>query len=261
MVVGRVAEIWRYPIKSLQGEQLSTASIDDGIAGDRRWGIFNVETGALMSAKRYPRLLEGAARVVDDLCLLTLPETEMPIASNDPDVNAVLTEWLQTDVRLESPQPGVTAAIDIELDDGGEDPGPTTIVSFDTQPGWFYDSTSSLHLISTATLAELDRVIGPGAGDVRRFRPNIVVDTDTPFAEEQWVDETLVIGSTTMWVKKPTDRCVVITRAQPTFAASRETLKYLAKNNDRNAGISAQPDQPGSITVGDDVVLLAPDRL
>lgn len=103
----------------------------------------------------------------------------------------------------------------------------------------------------TGTLAHVEANVGPGAGAVARFRPNIVVDTDSPHIEEHWVDQVLSLGTARAWVKKPTDRCVLITRALPGQEPGRGALRFLAKDNDRNAGISAQPRQAGTVRVGD----------
>ena len=259
MVALPVVELWRYPVKSMQGERLDATTFDEVIPGDRGWGIVDHETGHLMSAKRYPLLLRGSARVDDGACVITLPDGTVT-SDRAPDVNDVLSSWLERRVTLETPQPDTTMAIDIEWDDGDDEPGELAVFDFPTQPGRFHDSTSAIHIISTATLAHLEREVGTGAGDVRRFRPNIVVEADDPFLpfiEEAWVDQTLAVGSGTAWVKKPTDRCAVITREQATFPASRDTLRYLARTNGRNAGVSAQPRRAGTVAVGDTIAAVS----
>ena len=99
----------------------------------------------------------------------------------------------------------------------------------------------------------LDARIGDGAGDVRRFRPNIVVNTSEAFVEDEWVGKELLLGSVTVDVKKRTDRCIVISRAFGEYPASRKTLKYLSKNHQREAGLSLEPTQSGHMAVGDSV--------
>lgn len=250
MVAGPIRELWRYPVKSLQGEQLERTEIGDGIPGDRAWGIVEVETGRLLSAKTVGAMLGASARLVDGRCLITLPDGR-DTSDDAADVDEVLSAWLGREVTLERATPGETRTIEIEWDEGQDEPGELPVFEFSTQPGWFYDSTSSLHLISTGTLAHIEAAAGPGAGAVRRYRPNIVVELDEPYGEEAWVDATLSLGSATAWVKKPTDRCVLITRALPGHEASREPLMFLARDNGRNAGISAQPRSPGTVSVGD----------
>lgn len=250
-----ITELWRYPVKSLQGERVDHTEITDVIPGDRGWGVVAIDTGELLSAKRVPQLLEGAARLDGhDRCVLTLPQGE--IGSDDAAADEALSTWLDRDVRLARPTPGESATIGIDWDEGqAELPDELPVFEFPTQPGWFFDSTSSLHLIGTATLDTLDAEVGAGAGDVRRFRPNLVVETTDAWFEDHWVDETLSIGTATAWVKKRTDRCVVITRAQPGFEASRDTLVHLARTHGRDAGISLQPRSPGSVAVGDTITV------
>ena len=132
----RVSELWRYPVKSLQGERLDTAEIGaDGIAGDRRWALFDVATGAVLTARRDPDLLFAAGRLraaggVD----IVLPDGT--VTADD----AVLSDWLGRPVALRSA-------------DGA---------------GAFHDADEArLSLISTGTLGDWDR---------RRFRSNVVLD-------------------------------------------------------------------------------------
>tara|TARA_Y100000590_G_scaffold256014_1_gene287555 strand:+ start:240 stop:998 length:759 start_codon:yes stop_codon:yes gene_type:complete len=245
-----VNQIWRYPVKSLQGEQLASTQVEDSIPGDRGWGIIDTSTGLLLSAKRVPKLFDGQARIDGTDCIITFGGDE--ITSRDPKIDSRLSSWLEREVTLSEPTVGETKSIEIEWDDGSdESPDDPDIFEFSTSPGWFFDSSSSLHLIGTATLAFLDKRIGKGSGDVRRFRPNIVAGTKEPFEENNWVGKNLVIGDTEISVKKRTDRCIVITRAFGDYESSRATLRYLSANHDREAGISMSPITSGSIAVGD----------
>lgn len=248
-----IRELWRYPVKSLQGERLDDVVVGDLIPGDRRWGVVDVETRKLLSAKTVPDLLQGAARVEGEACRIELPGGTT--GSDDDAVDERLSAWLGRPVRLATTRAGETATISIEWDEGQDDPGELPVFDFETQPGWFFDSGSSLHLIGTATLEHLEREVGPGAGDVRRFRPNLVAFTTRPFEEDDWVDAVLGIGAATAWVKKRTERCVVITRAFGEHPPSRDTLRHLARTHGRDAGISLQPRMSGRIAVGDAVTL------
>lgn len=254
-VGARVTELWRYPVKSLQGEQIDVIDVGPGVPYDRAWGILDGATGHLLSAKTVPDLLAGAARVVGGRCHITLPDGSTT-GDHRSDVDEVLSDWLGRLVRLARPEPEQAATIEIEWDEGQDDPGELPVFEFSTQPGSFLDSGSAVHLISTGTLDHLTAELGADAGDARRFRPNVVVDLSGAFAEEAWVDRTLALGSATAWVEKPTDRCVVITRAFPGVNASRSVLQLLARQNGRNAGVSAQPRLPGRVQVGDAVAPL-----
>ena len=252
VATARITELWRYPVKSLGGEQLQTTEITDVIPGDRGWGIIDTGNGALLSAKTVPALLLASAHIVDGVCEIALPDGTTTSARAD-DVDSILSMWLDRPVALVTPEPDGQRSIAIEWDEGQDDPGELPVFDFPTQPGWFYDSTSALHIIGTATLAHVEANTGAGMGAVARFRPNIVVETDEPYAEEAWVDATLSIGTATAWVKKPTDRCVMLSRYVPGHGAGRGALRFLAKDNDRNAGISAQPRSPGTVSIGDTI--------
>jgi hypothetical protein len=250
-----VQQIWRYPVKSLQGESLDSTQITDVIPGDRGWGIIDNQTGHLLSAKRVPRLLEGQARIISDHCVLTIDRNEF--SSEEDKINEKLSDWLERPVTLSKPNTGETRNIEIEWDDGTaeilQDPD---VFEFSTAPGWFFDSSSSLNLMGSATLDFLEKRVGPGSGDVRRFRPNLLVETEKPFEENDWVGKSLRIGTAEAFVKKRTDRCIVITRGIGEFSASRSTLRFLSDHHDREAGISMNPTQPGVIRTGDVVKVL-----
>jgi len=223
-----IEQIWRYPVKSLQGEQLESTDITDMIPGDRRWGIVDLETNILLSAKRVPKLLEGHARIIGDHCIISIDRNEL--SSQEPDIDEKLSNWLGRSVTLMKPTSGETKSIEIEWDDGtDETPEDPNIFEFSTSPGWFFDSSSSLHLIGTATLDLLEKRVGKGSGDVRRFRPNIVALTDEPFVENNWVGKKLCIGTTEINVNKRTDRCIVVTRAFDEYQASRQRYGTLQR--------------------------------
>lgn len=245
-----IEQLWRYPVKSLQGEEINSTTVSDVIPGDRAWGIMDCENGQLLSAKRVPKLLEGSAKLVTDGCVLTIEGSDYH--SSDPKINEILSTWLGRNTRLASPTPGQQETIEIEWDEGAEHvPEQPEILEFSTSPGWFYDSSSSLHLIGSGTLSMLNARVGGGAGDVRRFRPNIVVSTPDAFIEDEWVGKDLLLGTVTASVKKRTDRCIVITRAVGEHPASRTTLKYLSRNHQREAGISLNPTKSGRMSIGD----------
>ncbi|MCU1359554.1 MAG: domain protein beta barrel domain protein, partial [Ilumatobacteraceae bacterium] len=71
-----VHEIWRYPVKSIGGERLTTAHVSQyGISGDRGWGIVDRTTGMVLTARRSPLLLFASARVdADGQVQIVLPD-------------------------------------------------------------------------------------------------------------------------------------------------------------------------------------------
>ena len=115
----------------------------------------------------------GQARIIRDHCVLTIDRNEF--SSEEDKINEKLSDWLERPVTLSKPNAGETRNIEIEWDDGTaeilQDPD---VFEFSTAPGWFFDSSSSLNLMGSATLDFLEKRVGPGSGDVRRFRPNLL---------------------------------------------------------------------------------------
>jgi uncharacterized protein YcbX len=61
----RVTRLWRYPVKSMQGEPLREAIVGErGIEGDRQWALVALGTGKALTARREPQLLYASARLV-----------------------------------------------------------------------------------------------------------------------------------------------------------------------------------------------------
>jgi uncharacterized protein YcbX len=132
-----------------------------------------------------------------------------------------------------------------------------TVARFATPPGTFVD-LGPVHLMSTTSLASLPPE-GEEPYDVRRFRPNVLVEVgehDSDFPEAHWVGADVEIGSATMRVTIPTIRCVVPTRPQPDLPLDRQVTRQLATRTDRFLGVYADVTKPGLLRVGDVVSVL-----
>ena len=279
VVYGRhmLAEIWRYPIKSCAGEALQAVAVSStGLDCDRSWAVVDSDTGLVASAKRpslwggllaFRAAVEGQAVVLelpdgmystDDLSALegalsselerrvVLRRAEVisspTLERNDPDMDA-----LNEDGRVAVGDPVLGSL-------GGASPEGTV---FDFAP---------VHLISTSTLAVLERAGGPTAGDLRRFRPNLVLDVDGPaFQENDWPGRLLAIGTELVVdVMIPSPRCIVPSLPQAGLSRSPSTLRGVASLNRIEleghgvhscAGVYAAVHQPGSVAVGAEVSL------
>ena len=223
--VGTVAEVWRYPVKSLPGERLHRrVSVGPGgVEGDRRRAVVDESTGKVLSAKTVPALLSAS-----------------------PDwTGAELSSFLGRTVRLAQPVAGEAAVFDMDVDP--EDA--TDTVELRTPPGSFFDSRSTLHLLTTASL---------GANDVRRFRPNLLVTSDGGgFPEDDWVGRTLRIGEgVEATVRKRTGRCVLITRAQPGLAKDVSLYRSLVRDRGGDLGVYVDARTAGTVAAGDPVELV-----
>lgn len=244
MPLARVLELWRYPVKSMAGERLQAADITlAGIPGDRSFGIVEQARGRVLSAKLEPRLLDGAARVAGEgEVLLDVPGLG-ELSSDDPGVHELLSGWLDRDVRLVRPEPGHRTTIA-----GDED--------FLSPAGSFFDSRSSLHLLTDASLAAAAELLPDSDWDARRFRPNLLLAADSDgFAEEGWSQQQVRLGSALAQVRKPTKRCVLITRPQPGLPPDKDVLRVLARERDSKLGVYANPVEAGQIALGDPVTM------
>jgi uncharacterized protein YcbX len=134
-----------------------------------------------------------------------------------------------------------------------------TLARFATPPGTFVD-LSPVHMLSTASLASL--ATGSEPYDVRRFRPNVLIDVEQPegeFPEAAWVGADVALGDVMLRVTNPTIRCVVPTRPQPGVDLDRGLTRRLAERTDRFLGVYADVTRPGVVRVGD-VVSVQPAR-
>jgi len=249
-----IVELWRYPVKSMQGEQLAQADIGpQGIDGDRRRAVVDAKTGVSLSAKRYADLLHCQARTVDGDVVIRLPDGSEHPADSERIADG-LSELLdrQVVVRRAGSDHTVRHEFPTELAVGEGDP-------FLWEPGLegFFDR-APLHLITTSTIDALSRAKTNSTFDRARFRPNILVDTDEQgFIENDWVGHELRLGAVPCHVLDRKPRCVMTTRPQGGLAADREIIRTIIKANEGNAGIELRALADGVLHAGDGVGLAA----
>lgn len=233
----RVLHIWRFPVKSLQGERLDAAAVTaQGLDGDRRYAIFDTETGLGLTARRTPELLFGSARIrTDGSVEITLPDGN--IATND----AQLSTWLGRPVTLRSTRNGVSRRY--ENPSNFEDEVGAAWDVFDGSAGAFHDSgRANVSLVSEQTMR---------AWDPRRFRTNLVVDGS---GEDRLVNSRLRVGDAIVRVEMQIDRCVMTTRPQPGgLERDLDVLRTIHRERGGQLAIGATVVQPGRLAVGDTV--------
>jgi uncharacterized protein len=231
-VVGRVAALWRYPVKSMAAEDLDGAEVSwHGLAGDRRWAFVRdgqVRSGfPWLTIRERPELLHYRPRFAEpgrpnaSLTLVRTPSGgEFDVA--DP---ALAAEF----------GPGVRV---IKCDRG----------VFDTMP---------LSLLTTQSVAGLGRLACAGTGLAAvRFRPNLLVDArGRDFLEDAWVGRVLRIGGLRMRVDQRDTRCVVVTIDPVTLLRDPAVLRAIARERDNRFGVYGSAVQPGRVAVGDPVEL------
>jgi uncharacterized protein YcbX len=288
---GVVEALRRYPVKSMLGEELAECTIGQGgIAGDRAYALIDETDGKVASAKnprKWGALLQFSAAFVDEPVtgqpappvIITCPDGSA-IRSDDPDVDAILSKLLGRSVRLAAKAPEgssfeeVWPAIEglapqefieqttIGREESGEEVSAISVGMF-APPGSFFD-LAVLHVLTTGTLRTLKELAPDADFDARRYRPNVLVATESNgFVENEWVGKTLQIGDTAQVAAAvPTMRCVMTTLAQKGLSADRRTLRAIAAHNRVEipgygqwacAGVYANDVVAGVVRVGDTV--------
>ncbi len=254
--VGTVDALWHYPVKSLQGHTADELVVlGDGVAGDRRLGVVDVAADKVLSAKRAPELLD--ATVIDGA--LQLPDG-VTIALDDPGIHDILSAWLGRQVQLRHSAGTGPLAYEMTFDP----PDDTAEYFAIPTPSDTFHDLAALHLLTTATLAGCRSARPDLTWDVRRFRPNIVIDSDAePFAEDLWSGHQVHIGEVTLAVTQPTVRCAMPLRAQPPGRNGEPALDRQPEIHDalvelngqfpNHLGVYADVVTPGTIRVGDTV--------
>ena len=292
----RVSQLWRFPVKSMGGTQVDRVRIDPrGVHADRLWAVRDVAKDVTASARRLPALLGCSARYLEEpardagpgnvpAVVITFPDGQ-ELSSGDPEVHDALTELVGREMRLVSLPPVSDKSQhrmtmrdaftnlapnrlreDFGLNDTEALPDASafstkdiiTLARYSTPPGAFVD-LSPLHVLTTASLTDLSA--DGTAYDVRRFRPNVLVDTPTPereFPESEWAGGELTLGTAVLQVTAPTIRCVVPTRAQPGVDLDRAITRQLAQRTNRYLGVYADIAAPGVIALGDTVDIRLP---
>lgn len=221
----RVQQLWRYPVKSVGGEQLTTAAVGAfGVEGDRVIAVQD-ERNEITWAGAVPALMRvRAVSVGAGLAELILPDGER-LRSDAPDAASRLGAAVQAKVTLVPNQPHRPAA--------------------------------ALHVVTTTTLHSLASALPDSAIDTTRFRPNLVLDgvsdeRDRGYPEHGWIGRRMAIGELLLRFTEGCDRCVMITKETPTVPHDRAVLRWVARELGNTLGVYAAVEAPGQVRVGDE---------
>ncbi len=241
----KVEQLWRYPVKSMQGEPLDHATIGvRGIDGDRQWAVVDAATGLALTAKREPLLLMASARALDAAGGGASVEVTLPDGSVAAD-DAALSAWLGREVRLQRADPDARGTFEIAAD--FEDEAGSEVLQWNGPKGSFHDSNRTM--VSIASLASI------ASWDVRRFRMNVIVDTG---GEDALIGGRVRLGRAVMEVVKPIDRCVMTTRPQPGgIERDLDVLRRINAERAGNLGIAAMVEVGGVVRIGDELTPIA----
>ncbi|MBA2633309.1 MAG: MOSC domain-containing protein [Gaiellaceae bacterium] len=226
-MVATVAELWRYPVKSLLGEEVDEVEMDErGVAGDRLYAVTD-RAGKLGSGKTTSRfrrldgLFELRARTAAEQPLVTLPDGR-ELAAGSAELDAFLSKRYADELR---------------------------VTREDTVP---HHDAAPLHLLTTSSLEWLARQLPASQIDRRRFRPNVLLElAATGLAEDAWVGRRFALGGAVIRVVDRTDRCVMTTNPQSELPKDPAVLRAVTELNDACLGVFATVEQAGVVRIGD----------
>jgi MOSC domain-containing protein len=264
--IGSVLALWRYPVKSMLGEQIALGRFSErGLAGDRAFALIDRATGKIASAKnprKWYRLVTFTANTVKEsgadgglpTVAITFADGRMA-RSDQPDIDAILSAALEREVTLSSEPPGVPRLEkfwpDLENSSSQEN-----VTEEQITLGTFFDG-DPVHLVTSASLEALRRAFPNSAFDSRRFRPNLVIalpGAAPAFVENSWIGRTIVIGGgVRLRIKRPTKRCVITTLPLDGLPRDLGILRAAAQLNQAAVGVYAAVARPGAVHPGDTV--------
>lgn len=229
--IGRVAGLWRYPVKSMAAESLDSVDVSwHGLAGDRRWAFVRPD----MPRSGFPWL---TIRECPDMSRYR----PWFVEPDRPDASATMVTTPEgDDVDVVDPTLAATLGDGVRVlrHDRGV---------FDTMP---------LSLVTTQSVAAIRAAVGAPL-DVLRFRPNVLIESagDAPFAEDEWVGRVLHVGGLRMRVDKRDQRCVMVNVDPTTVARNPAVLRAIARERGSCLGVYGSTVVPGRVAVGDVVTV------
>ncbi|MFH8609498.1 MOSC domain-containing protein [Streptomyces sp. NPDC018029] len=235
----KVVGLRRYPVKSMLGEEHDRLEVHErGVVGDRLWALRHAD-GKLGSGKNHARFRR-------------IPGLLEHYASYDEDGLPVVTAPDGATLRPGDPRVPERFGEGVELVREGPDSGPEG-----------HKDVSAVSLVGTASLRALGDLLGDADPvDVRRLRKNIVVETEEPWVEENWIGREIVIGGgqgaepLRLRGVKRVKRCVMVTQAQPGLPVDNRVLKTLTAVRGMCIGIHTDVVTPAGVALGDTVVVL-----
>jgi hypothetical protein len=266
--VRSVLSVWRYPVKSMLGEELkSTLLTERGLLGDRAYALMDRATGKVVSAKnprKWPSLFKFRAALMEPSdvrerippVMITLPNGTR-VNSDQGDVDHVLSNALDSDVSLKSQAPE-RPQLEEYWPDVDNLAHRETVTEEAMPPDAFFDG-AVVHVLTTATLDKLRSLYPEGSFQPQRFRPNLVVapaSTKSGFLENSWVGRTIAIGEQVrLLITQTTGRCVMTTLAQGDLSKDLGILRTAVQANKANVGVYASVTRGGVVRCDDPVTI------
>jgi len=290
--VGSIGALWRFPVKSMQGESLEEAELTDhGFVGDRAYALIDGETGKVVSAKsvrQFPDMLNCRAAFVEPPraggevppVRITLPDGSS-VTSDAAGSDDTLSGFFGRDVHLETAAPEDFTIDQYHPDLEDLDPAGHRDQLVEQKLGSAYFAEAGapspvpvgaffdlfpMSVLTTSTIARLKELRPESRIDARRFRMNVIVDTEQEgFVEDDWVGRSIGIGDgVQLRVAIPDPRCVMTTVAQEDLPKDTEILRTLTRHHRIDVGgdgqfpcvgVYAVVEGIGTLRTGDSVVL------
>jgi uncharacterized protein len=266
--LGSVVSLWRYPVKSMMGEELNAADVTQrGIIGDRAYALIDPTSGKVVSAKnprKWAKLFDFRAAYIEPPSQganippvrITIPDGTI-VTTEQLNLNQILSNALEREVMIGTTPPETPSLEEYWPDMVGL-PHRETITDESMLAGTFFDG-AVIHVLTTATIDRLRELYPEGRFEVRRFRPNIVVESSADekgFVENHWIGHTLGIGAgVQLNIIRHCERCVMTTLPQGDLPKDPGILRTAAQYNQVKVGVYAAVLRGGTIHRGDPVGL------
>lgn len=263
--------IFRYPVKSMLGESLSTTTVDeDGVKGDRAWATRDEVRGGIRGAKKLPQLMRfQATSAGGNTTEIMAPDGET-CSTNTDAINTWLSEKMDHEVSLWPIMPaddldhyrrGAPDSEDFEQELRElfgrlpDEPLPdltafAEVLEFESPPGTYFDAFP-LMLMTQQSLNTLAERAPNSVFDQRRFRANLLLEvegTDEPFPEQSWIGKELHIGEVVLKIVDTCPRCSMTTHATGELLRDTEVMRHLVSEAGGNLGVYAKVVSGGSIS-------------
>ena len=270
----QISQLWTYPVKSMVGVSVESVELSSlGIVGDRHWAIRDLERGGIRGAKKIGELMQFTAHRKDNDVIITFPGGTQ-VSSADEDVNFmlsgvlgrnVLLESLPADNNLEHFRRGPSDSDDPLTELRGifgreaEEPlpdftaFPPEVAEFESPPGTHHDCWPLL-VMTTSALQAMQEALPDSNVDIKRFRPSIVVETNSGegHVEFSWKGKTASLGTAVIEFLDPCPRCIMITRkVNDELPEDRAILRHVVRDLNQAVGVYARILTPGRVALGD----------
>ena len=274
----KLKQIFRYPVKSMLWESLTTVTLGEkGIEGYRAWATRDEVRGGIRGAKKLPQLMSfRATSVSGNTAEITAPDGEICRTNTDA-INGWLSKKLSHDVTLWPIMPaddldhyrrGAPDSEDFEQELRElfgrlpDEPLPdlsafAEVIEFESPPGTYFDAFPIM-LMTQQSLDTLNQRAPGSVFDQRRFRANLLLEVEgsnEPFPEQAWIGKELHIGDVVLKIIDTCPRCSMTTHATAELPRDTDVMRHLVAEAEGNLGVYAKVVRAGAVAVNQSITL------